>query len=115
MSGQFYVNAFLLATIAGAIGFWWTSTRARELALKHARILCNREGVQLLDYTVALKKLRLGQRTGGSACLRREYGFEFTAEGSFRDTGSVTLNGHTVINAYLPYTRDEDGNRVFVQ
>ena len=115
MSGQFYVNAFLLASIAGAAGFWWTSTRARELALNHARILCKREGVQLLDYTVALKKLGPGKRNGGSACLRRVYGFEFTAEGSYRDAGSVTLNGHTLINAYLPYTRDEDGNRVFVQ
>jgi len=115
MSGQFFINAFLLAIIAGGIGFWWTSTRARELALNHARILCKREGVQLLDYTVALRKIRLGNRAGGSACLRRVYGFEFTAEGSYRDSGSVTLNGHTLINAYLPYTRDEDGNRVFVQ
>jgi len=46
--------------------------------------------------------------------MRREYKFEFTAEGQHRDQGSVTLNGHQLVNVHLPYTRDADGNRVFV-
>lgn len=114
MSGNFFVDVLLLSMAAAVLGLWWTGSRAKELAVNHARNLCNREGVQLLDYTVALQKMSLGQSATGSKCVRREYRFEFTAEGNYRDQGTVALNGHALANVYLPYTRDEDGNRVFV-
>ena len=114
MSGNFFVDILLLGLVAAVIGFWWTGSRAKELATSHARKLCERESVQLLDYTVAVQKISLGQLSSGSKCLRREYCFEFTAEGNYRDQGTVALNGHTLANVYLPYTRDEEGNRVFV-
>lgn len=114
MTGNFFGNALLLGLGAAIVGFWWTGSRAKELAIAHARSLCERESVQLLDYTVELTKIRMSQSVSGSKCLRRDYKFEFTAEGNHRDQGSVTLNGHALANVYLPYTRDEEGNRVFV-
>jgi len=114
MSGNFFVNTLLLAAVAAALGFWWTGSRAKELAVGHARALCQREGVQLLDYTVALHKMSIARSASGNACLRRDYNFEFTAEGNYRDQGSVSLNGHSLVKVTLPYTRDADGNRVFV-
>jgi len=114
MTGYFFVDLLLLLLAAAVLGFWWTGSRAKELAVGHARTLCNREAVQLLDYTVALQKVKMGRTASGNACLRREYRFEFTAEGNYRDQGSVALNGHALANVYLPYTRDADGNRVFV-
>jgi len=114
MTGHFFINALLLAAAATALALWWTGSRAKELAVGHARKLCARESVQLLDYTVALHKMSIGRSASGNACLRREYKFEFTAEGSYRDQGSVSLNGHTLSKVTLPYTRDADGNRVFV-
>lgn len=114
MTGNFFTNVLLLVAGASIVGFWWTGSRAKELAVGHARALCEREAVQLLDYTVALNKIRIGRSASGNACLRREYNFEFTAEGSYRDKGSVALNGHVLARVYLPYTRDADGNRVFV-
>jgi len=114
MTGNFFTNTLILAAIAAAIGFWWTSSRAKELAVGYARHLCDREAVQLLDYTVALHKMSIVRGASGNACFRREYKFEFTAEGSFRDQGSVVLNGHTLAKVFLPYTRDADGNRVFI-
>jgi len=114
MTGNFFADMVLLGIAALILGLWWTGSRAKELAVSHARNLCNREGVQLLDYTVALQKMSLGQSASGSKCLRREYRFEFTAEGSYRDQGTVALNGHALASVYLPYTRDENGNRVFV-
>lgn len=114
MSGNFFIDAIIVSLLLGIVGFWWTSVRAKEIALSHARTLCKREGVQLLDYTVALQKIRLSRSSGGSAALRREYKFEFTAEGQHRDQGSVALVGHALANAYLPYKRDADGNRVFI-
>lgn len=114
MTGNFFVDIILLGLLAAVLGFWWTGSRAKELAISHARSLCARESVQLLDYTVALKKISLSQSASGAKCLRREYKFEFTAEGSYRDQGTVTLNGHSLADVYLPYTRDEEGNRVFI-
>ena len=114
MTGNFFGDLILLGIAAAVLGLWWTGSRAKELAVSHARNLCNRESVQLLDYTVAVQKMSLGQRASGAKCVRREYKFEFTAEGSYRDSGTVTLNGHELVNVYLPYTRDEEGNRVFV-
>lgn len=114
MTGNFFVNLLLLAAVAAVLSFWWTGSRAKELAVGHARGLCQRESVQLLDYTVALQKMSIARGASGNACLRRDYSFEFTAEGHHRDQGSVSLNGHTLAKVYLPYTRDADGNRVFV-
>ncbi len=114
MTGYFYLDVLLLGLAVAVLVFWWTGSRAKELAVNHARTLCDREGVQLLDYTVALQKMRMTRNQTGNACVRREYKFEFTAEGAYRDEGSVTLNGHALANVYLPYTRDADGNRVFV-
>lgn len=114
MTGNFFADIILLAMAAAVLGFWWTGSRAKELAVSHARNLCERESVQLLDYTVALQKVRLGQTESGAKCLRRDFRFEFTAEGNYRDQGTVTLNGHSLVNVYLPYTRDEQGNRVFI-
>lgn len=114
MTGNFFANALMLTGVAMVLGLWWTGSRAKELAVGYARSLCVREEVQLLDHTVALRKFNIGRSASGNACLRREYSFEFTAEGSYRDQGSVVLNGHALAKVYLPYTRDADGNRVFV-
>ena len=114
MTGHFYLDMLLLVAAATVLGLWWTGTRTKELAVTHARRLCKRESVQLLDYTVALKAWRFGRSGSGSASIRREYSFEFTAEGAYRDQGSVVLNGYKLVNVHLPYTRDEDGNRVFL-
>lgn len=106
-------HLILFALLAIGAGLWWTSSRAKELAVSHARNACAREELQFLDQTVALTKLKPGRNRSGSACLKRYYSFEFTQQGNFRDTGVVTMNGHTLLGVSLPFTRDENGNRVF--
>jgi len=49
---------FILLLIGGLV-FWWRSTLSRENAVRFARRACGQCGVQLLDETVALGKLRL--------------------------------------------------------
>ena len=88
--------------------------KAKDIAIQHARKLCNRESVQLLDYTVALKHIKPARKVSGASAWRREYQFDFTVHGEHRDQGTVTLLGHTLVHSYLPYIRDESGNRVFV-
>ena len=106
----------LLAVAVPALGiaFWWTGARARELAVGHARSACRRQGVQLLDQSVALARVRPARSARGSASLAREFAFEFTHRGEHRDVGRVLMNGPVLVRVVFPYLRDEDGNRVFV-
>lgn len=113
MTGNALLDLMLLALPAGFIAFWWTGSRARELAVDHARRACKQQQVQFLDQSVALSSLKLVRSQGGSAGIRRVYEFEFTDHADHRDHGTVTMNGQTLVAVYLPYTRDEEGNRIY--
>ena len=109
------LSALLVAALPTlGIAFWWTGARARELAVGHARLACRREGVQFLDQSVALARVRPARSARGTASLAREFSFEFTHRGEHRDVGRVLMNGPALVRVVFPYTRDEDGNRVFV-
>jgi hypothetical protein len=90
-----WVTLLALAAIAALAWFWSDSMRAREAALESGRGACQREGLQLLDDTVALASLRPVRDARGRLSLRRVYVFEFTDTGDNRRQGSVTvLRGH---------------------
>jgi len=77
--------------------FWLDSIRTREIGVQAARAACRREGVQLLDDTVAARSLRLARDDEGRACLQRVYEFEYSNSGNDRQTGSVMLRGRDVV------------------
>lgn len=81
--------------------FWFDSLRARESAVRAARLACQADGVQLLDDTVALDALGLRRGDDGKPMLRRIYRFEFSDTGNNRLDGSVTLLGDGVQALYL--------------
>jgi len=80
----------LLLILAGAYA-WQNALRARERARTLAHELCTRVGVQLLDQTVALRRLRLQRIPGRGLGVRRCYGFEFSRDGIDRWRGSLDL------------------------
>ena len=82
--------------------FWLDSLRAREAALDGARKACDAEGVQLLDWTVAMKRLRLARDDEGRRGFQRTYDFEFSDTGNNRIGGSITLIGRQVLALHLP-------------
>jgi hypothetical protein len=92
---------FALLLLVAAVGLWIAGMRARDAAVDAARRACDAEGVQLLDYTVALALLRLQRRAGGPLALRRVYRFEFSDTGNNRLHGSVTLLGTEIQALYL--------------
>lgn len=114
MTGNPLLDLLLIAIPASLVGLWWTGSRARELATAHARQACQHQQLQFLDQTVALSRLRPARSSTGSSCFKREYRFEFTSEGQFRDTATVTMLGHSLQNVYFPYIRDDEGNRIYV-
>ena len=95
--------AAIIAIIAG-IAFWIDSLRARERALAAGRAACERNGLQLLDETVAGAGLRLARNDMGELRIRRVFVFEFSDTGDNRRRGSVVVLGAEVQDLYIePY------------
>jgi|SRR5450759_2071533 hypothetical protein len=90
-----------LLAIAAAAWAWMDALEAREYAIRHGRALCQEAGVQLLDQTVSLKRLRIGRRDGLPTFVRR-YGFEISLDGSDRHRGHLDLSGHRLEAWSLP-------------
>ncbi|TAN05466.1 MAG: DUF3301 domain-containing protein [Rhodanobacteraceae bacterium] len=80
---------------------WYHVLRLRERATLHARRLCERHGLQMLDDSVALHRLRL-QRQRGKWQVLREYRFDTSLGGNDRRTASLTLRGDHVMHVSLP-------------
>lgn len=102
----------LLALAVAAAALWIAGMRARDTAVDAAHRACVAEGVQLLDYTVALASLRLQRSARGRIALRRVYRFEFSDTGDNRLNGSVTLLGSAVLALYLEPHLGRDGARL---
>lgn len=89
---------FILTLLAlGLLAWFWAdSLRAREHALRVCRKACAQIDAQLLDETVALRRLSIGRNTQGHAVWRRTYNFEYSLDGTERLCGSVVLRGGAV-------------------
>ena len=86
----------------GTLLAWRNALRARERAIGVCRRLCRSYELQLLDDTVALATARpVFDRRSGLA-VRRVYSFEFSRDGSTRESGSVTVLGGEILAFYLP-------------
>jgi Protein of unknown function (DUF3301) len=101
----------LILFIAGA-WFWADSMRAREAALDMGRRGCAAEGVQFLDWTVSLRRMRLARDEEGRLRILRTYDFEFSVSGDDRSRGSVTLLGPNVQVLDLPVAAPAPSNVV---
>lgn len=99
-----YDNLFLLfALFAGGL-YWWNASRAKEIARLHGRRACDREGVQFLDDTVVLSRVRLRRNAIGQLAIRREYQFEFASDGGRRYEGYMVMLGNQLLQLTLePY------------
>ena len=71
---------------------WYDSLNARESAIRWVRRACDQRGLQLLDQTVALTRVRPIWGAQGLR-LRRSYRFEFSEDGATRQRGHVILRG----------------------
>ncbi|MDO9226493.1 MAG: DUF3301 domain-containing protein [Pseudomonadota bacterium] len=95
------LEGWLLILFAALAWFWWDSLQKREIALAAARQACERAGVQFLDASVALRKLRLRRDAEQRARFYREYVFEYSTEGDDRQPGWVWLLGARVVNVTM--------------
>ncbi|MEY6433839.1 DUF3301 domain-containing protein [Thioalkalicoccus limnaeus] len=72
--------------------FWLDSLRAREIALGICQAACAQRDLQLLDQTVALRRLGL-RRTLAGLRFRRVYRFDYSDETLDRYSGHLVLIG----------------------
>jgi Protein of unknown function (DUF3301) len=96
----------MLPLILILLGFyiWQNALRARDRARVLSHNLCARVGVQLLDQTVALKRLRIQRIPGEGLRVRRCYGFELSTDGQDRLRGSLDLLDGEMVAYDLPST-----------
>jgi hypothetical protein len=87
----------IVLSILGVGWFWYANMSAREVGLGAVRQLCDEEGVQLLDETIAIAHLRPRRDHTGRLCWMRVYQFEYSETGDNRRSGSVHLLGREVI------------------
>lgn len=83
----------LLVVVIILVLLWRTAMKSRENAMIFAQRTCKNWGVLLLDDTVALSKLRI-RKSHGQWHIWREYGFEFTYEGSKRYQAYLLFKGY---------------------
>lgn len=95
------LEGLLLILLAILVWFWWDSLQKREIALTTARMACERAGVQFLDASVALRKLKLRRDSNQRARFYREYAFEYSTVGDDRQPGWVWLLGARVVDVIL--------------
>ncbi len=73
--------------------FWHASLQVRERATRAARGACDADGVQFLEETVALRRLRPCRDAAGRLVLCRVYQFDYSVDGASRQQGFVHFTG----------------------
>lgn len=96
----------LLIAVVAAVWFWFDSIHAREIAIEAGRQIASRDGLQLLDETVAVARLRAARDDMGRMRLQRTYSFEVSDTGADRLTCSLTLLGKRLQQVEIPPVRD---------
>jgi hypothetical protein len=90
----------LLLLIILLVWLWRTGQDSRDIAIATAREACERQGLQFLDGTPALQKIRpcFSKRAGPG--LRRIYTFDYSVDGLGRKTGCIIMH-NTQVSAVL--------------
>jgi len=86
----------LLLLIILLLWLWRTGQDSRDTAVTTARETCDRQGLQFLDGTPALRNIRpcFSRRSGPG--LRRIYTFDYSADGIGRKTGCIIMHNRHV-------------------
>jgi len=92
----------LLTLILLIAWYWFDAITKREIAIYVGRELAGRYQLQLLDETVACKKIRLGRNQHGRVKLIRYYDFEVSADGRSRLACHLELLGKQLQNWHIP-------------
>lgn len=91
-----------LIIILSGFYIWHDALKARELARALSQQLCAQAGVQLLDQTIALKRLGIARGSDGRLHLRRRYRFDISTDGMDRHQGTLEMFDGELLAHTLP-------------
>lgn len=94
-------EVLMIAALAVVLALWVETMRSQEQARALGLRACRDAGVQLLDDTVALTRVRLRRDARGRLAVYREYHFEFTTTGNSRHGGELALLGRQRAHLHL--------------
>lgn len=100
------LETLLLFSAALAAWLWIDGLHARDIAMIAGRAAAEREGLQLLDETVAIVRLRARRDAGGRLRCQRTYAFEVSDTGADRLVCQLTLLGKRLESVEIPPHRD---------
>ena len=84
----------LLLGVFGAIAwYWYAGMQVREQAIAAGHLACREAGLQFLDDSVALSRIRFARNSSGQLQFQRDYRFEFSDTGDNRRPGVVRMLG----------------------
>jgi hypothetical protein len=87
----------ILLGLFGAGGwYWYAGMQVREQAIAVGRRACNETGLQFLDESVALSRIRFARNSNGQLQFQRDYRFEFSDTGNNRRPGVIRMLGERV-------------------
>ncbi|MCW8807696.1 MAG: DUF3301 domain-containing protein [Rhodanobacter sp.] len=107
-------NLLLLLALAAVVGLWLKLSVAREHATREARRQCLQHGLQLLDETVGLRRIRL-RRVNGLQRVERCYGFEVSVAGDDRATGHLWMLADALTDVSLPANNQATGQEIIAR
>jgi len=85
------------------VGFWLDTQWTYAIAITLCRRVCAELGLQLLDDTVALIRIRLKRNAQGRLTFQRAYTFEVTERGgNSRHNGMLLMRGKVLEMVELP-------------
>lgn len=94
-------SLLFILLLAGLAWFWFDSIRAKETATRAASNACQSISAQLLDQTVALKRIRLSRNKQGRLQLERSFDFDLSLDRQERSSGRVILLAKQISSVQL--------------
>lgn len=96
-----FQDLFWLTLVTLVCMHWWQGQKVKEIALRHTRLYCKEQSLQLLDDSIGLRAFWFKRDEGGRLRSWRSYVFEFTATGDDRYRGRIILLGNKVTSIQL--------------
>ena len=87
MSEWFIASAILFAAIA----FWYSTMTSRDAARILVAQFCRNNNLQLLDQTVALRRVTVRRKNNGNLSFIRVFRFDYSDNGFRRRDGMVWM------------------------
>ncbi|WP_066017062.1 DUF3301 domain-containing protein [Endozoicomonas atrinae] len=103
------MDALLWLTLLFILLYYWFDTaKAKETAVAFSKKACRDMNVQFLDDSVIRYRSRLARGFSGQIVIKRSFRFEFTLDGTTRETGFICLSGQRLLTLELDYP-DQSG------